>query len=420
MRINRNKKFDLKLLNAIRILKYIQKSRRTTKPLIAKALGISTPTVSALVDQLILDGFAEMIGTGESTDQGGKPPKIISFVPSSRAIISVYIGIGVVDIALMDLHSNTIERLRSKEVNVTRTELIDSILEKTDKLIQKAKILEIPILGIGVGSPGLIETKSGIIRKASNYEVINDLRIKEILTDRFGLTVMIDNECNNLVLAEQFFGIGQAKTFVGITTDSGIGAGVIINNEVMRGIDDSFGEIGHTSIHFNGRLCKCGNRGCWETYASSFALIDDVARRIGETTHLKKWVNDKEDITIPLIVRALEKGDVVVEGIVIELATYLGIGLANVVNTFNPELVILYGEMTKLGKPFLEKIEAEIKERALPIPASRVEVKKSKLADDANIIGSCALVLKEFFENPIIFSRNPYYLSQFKESGNYV
>lgn len=130
MRINRNKKFDLKLLNAIRILKYIQKSRRTTKPLIAKALGISTPTVSALVDQLILDGFAEMIGTGESTDQGGKPPKIISFVPSSRAIISVYIGIGVVDIALMDLHSNTIERLRSKEVNVTRTELIDSILEK--------------------------------------------------------------------------------------------------------------------------------------------------------------------------------------------------------------------------------------------------------------------------------------------------
>ncbi len=421
MRVGRNKRVDLRLLNTIRILKYVRKHHKTTKPTIAKALGISTPTVSSLVDQLIEDGFIETVGLGESTDQGGKPPKIISFIPTSRAIISIYIGIGVVDVALMDLHSTILGREKTKEIGTSKEALLQSVIIKTKNMIKKAKQLNIPILGIGVGSLGLIETKTGIIRKATNYSLIDDLPIKEKLTEEFGLTVMVDNECNNLALAELFFGTEQVQTFISLTTDSGIGAGIIINNQIMRGIDDSFGEIGHTSIHFDGRMCTCGNKGCWETYASSFALINDIAKRLKETTHLKKWIKEKDEITIPLIVRALREGDEVVKQVAIdELGTYLGIGLANIINTFNPELIIIHGEMTALGEPLMMKIKEEIRRRSFPISAKRVKIKKSRLTDEAQLLGAGALVLKEFFENPSCFSRNPYYLSQFKESGNYV
>lgn len=399
---NHSKQPDIKLSNKTRILEFVRNQGQTTKPEIAKELDISRPTVSALVDELIEEGFLEDAGIGRSTELGGKRPKIIAFRPSGGGIIAVHIGIEMLDMALIDLSAHILFRLQIKnQPGISKEEILRTLMDNTAKLIDKGKAMNLSIMGIGVGSPGVIERSSGTIRIASHFHVLNDTHLGELLKKTFQVPVWVDNECSNLGLAEQWFGIGQASNFVTLMTDIGIGAGIVINDQIMRGADASFGEIGHTTIHFEGPNCRCGNRGCWEMYASSGALIHRVAERLHETTHLKRKVSVKDELTVHLIAEALKQGDRVVEQLAIhELGYYLGIGLVNIVNTFNPELIIIHGAMTELGEPLLARLYREIQTRALPTPASRVEIKFSTLKQDANILGAGALVLKELFDSP--------------------
>ncbi|MDQ0338303.1 putative NBD/HSP70 family sugar kinase [Caldalkalibacillus uzonensis] len=400
--LNTNKKIDVKLTHKISILEYVRCRIRTTKPQIAKDLGISTPTASSLVDELIEEGYLKVDGTGSSTELGGKRPKIIAFHPRGKSIIAVHLGIELLDMALIDLSASILFRIQERNRrDESKEQLLHKLTLQVGELIKKAEDLKIPVLGIGVGSPGLVETKTGTIRDASNFSILNNVNLGDLLSERFNKPVWVDNECKNLSLAEKWFGQDEAQTIISLMTDGGIGAGVIIDNQMMRGIDDSFGEIGHTTLNFNGPKCRCGNRGCWETYASSDALLKQVSENMNQTTWLKQMVDSAEDLTLPLIAKAVENGDPVVEQIAIyDLGTYLGIGIANLVNTFNPELVIIHGEMSCLGERLLEHIRYEMHMRALPIPAARVNLKFSKLGRNANIMGAGALVLKELFENP--------------------
>ena len=400
---------DIKQSNKIRILQYVRNSAEVTKPEIAKELGISRPTVSALVDELISEGFLKISGIGTSTVQGGKRPKLISFNSGRAGVISIHIGVDTIDGALLDLDANILFRIREKTKSHEGTQkLLDRILHCIGELFHRGKGCQLPVLGIGVGCPGVVESGSGTILNAINFHILNNLRIGEILSETFRCSVWVDNECRNLALAERWFGLGRDyRTFISLLTDVGIGAGIIIDNQIIRGVDNSFGEIGHAIIDPDGPVCRCGNQGCWETFASSSALLNMVNQRLEDTVLLKTW-SEKGELTVPLVAEAIKRGDQAAKQIAIyDLGKYLGIGIANMVNIFNPEVVFIHGEISALGEELIEQIEKWVHKTALSAPAARAKILYSRLGNNAHIIGAGALAIKELFDNPEqLFARN--------------
>ncbi|WP_047151822.1 ROK family transcriptional regulator [Aneurinibacillus tyrosinisolvens] len=398
-----SRKIDVKQSNKLSVLQFIRHRGETTQPEISRELSVSRPTVSTLVDELISEGYIRVTGIGTSTDQGGKRPKLIAFNPRGGGIIALHLTVNMLSGALLDLSANLLfEQKIPMTPRISRDHLLTRILQMTEHLFHKAEEFKISVRGIGVGCPGLIETSTGTILTAANFEAINNFPIGDSLASRFQTPVWVDNECRNLGLAEKIFGLGQdVNTFVSLMTDIGIGAGIIIDNQILRGKDDSFGEVGHATIQMDGPLCQCGNRGCWEVYASSNALLTKVAQEMPKTIVLKNMIIAEDELSIQRIIEAIEKGDTVVEQMAIdELGKYLGVGITNLVNAMNPELIVIHGEMVNLGQPLLQRIEREIQQRALPVPKARVRIKFSELGREANIIGSGALVLQELFNDP--------------------
>lgn len=393
---------DIKQLNKINILNFIREKEETTQPEIAKALGISKPTVSALVEELISDDYIHIRGIGSSTIHGGKRPKLLAFNHIGKSILSIHINAEVTDGALLDLKANILFRIKVKsKLNEGKQKILTSVSDIISELFSKAKELNMPIKGIGIGCPGLVEIETGTILHSVNFKELNNLELGKFITEKFRTTVLVDNEDNNLALVEHF-GVGKgAKSLVSLITDVGIGAGILLDNQVFRGIDNSFGEIGHTIIDFEGNLCHCGNRGCWETYASSSALLREVIAHFEQTSILKKLVISPEDVTVEDIVEAVKMGDQVVRRIAIhDLGKFLGYGIVNIVNTFNPELVVIHGKITELGEELRESIYSCVQERALSIPGKRVEIVFSDLGSNGHILGAGALILNEMFNRP--------------------
>jgi N-acetylglucosamine repressor len=394
---------DVRQSNKIKILKFVREHEETTKPEISKALGISRPTVSTVVDDLIKDGYMQIRGIGNSTEHGGKRPQLIAFRAGGRGIISIHVGVEMIDGAFLDLNASIQFRIKVKtKPQEGKERILTDIFETITLLFKKADEFNVPVLGIGVGCPGLINTNSGTIIKSVNFKELNNIKLGELISKKFNKRVLVDNEDHNLALAEKWFGIGShTNTFVSLMTDVGIGAGIIIENEIHRGIDNSFGEIGHTMINMEGPLCHCGNNGCWETYASSNALLKKIKEQIDHTEVLRGLVKTSEELSLSHIVEALQKGDKIVEKTAIhELGKYLGLGIVNTVNTFNPEMVIIHGSITELGEKLIIEIDKWVKEKALPTAGSRVKIKFSKLGYNAHIIGAGALVIKEMFDQP--------------------
>ncbi|MEX2462619.1 MAG: ROK family transcriptional regulator [Paenibacillaceae bacterium] len=402
------RKTDIKQSNKLSILQWIRNSGETTQPEISKELKLSRPTVSALVEELIFEGYIKISGIGSSTNQGGKRPKLVAFHAKGGGILALHFTVSTIRAAFLDLSANLLYEIHASITSKdTQKTILAKMMDLVSNLLQKAKELNIPVKGIGVGCPGLVETSTGTILTSINFEVMNGCTLRDSLSSAFNLPVWVDNECRNLVLAEKMFGEGKdVNTFISLMTDVGIGAGIIIDNRIMRGKDDSFGEIGHTTIQMDGLKCQCGNFGCWETYASSNALISRIHENLSRTLKLKDMVETQNELTIDLIVEAIRQGDTVVQKMAIEdLGKYLGVGVANLVNSINPGLVIIHGEMINLGKSLITEIEKQIQLRALPVPKEKMRVIFSKLGSKANLIGSSALVLKELFDNTeLLFS----------------
>ncbi|MHC2182781.1 putative NBD/HSP70 family sugar kinase [Paenibacillus sp. PvR052] len=272
------------------------------------------------MEELIMERYVKISGMGSSTDQGGKRPKLIDFHAKGGGILALHFNVTTLRAALLDLSANLLYELRvSLTTKDTQQTILAKMKDAAGTLILKANELSIPVKGIGVGCPGLVETRTGTILASTNFELINGFTLGESLSSAFHLPVWVDNECRNQVLAEKMFGEGKdVDTFISLMTDVGIGAGMIIDNRIMRGKDDSFGEIGHTTIQMDGLKCQCGNFGCWEMYASSNSLISRIHEHLPRTLKLKDMMEKQNELTIELIVEAIRQEDTVVYKMAIE------------------------------------------------------------------------------------------------------
>ncbi len=273
----------------------------------------------------------------------------------------------------------------------------ERIIETIEESIQKAGSPK--IIGIGVGAPGPVDTKNGIIINTPNLGW-KDFAIVDILMEHFSVPVFLDNDVNLGTYAEWLLGNNKdAKHVVGVFPGTGIGGGLIINRKIVHGASGGAGEIGHMTMQIDGPLCGCGKRGCLEALASRIAIMKEISALIlrGESEYLYEKVGtDISKIRSSIIAEVIENGEKKVENIVRKAAYLTGVAIANLINILSPELVILGGGLIEaLGKIYEEEIQKAVKEHAMPFLRKKVIIEIGKLGDDAVALGSTLLCLRK-------------------------
>lgn len=202
-----------------------------------------------------------------------------------------------------------------------------------------------------MAAPGLSNPETGILFTSPNLPRWRDVPLRDIIEKEFSKKAFIINDANAAALGELYFGAGRgANDFVYITISTGIGGGIIIDGKIYTGSIGTAGEVGHMTIDDNGPLCNCGNRGCWETLASGTALAREARHRIKErakTSILDYADGDVEKVTAEAIDKAAQAGDNLAKELIVRTGYYLGVGLANLINIFNPEIIVIGGWLSQ-------------------------------------------------------------------------
>jgi glucokinase len=254
-----------------------------------------------------------------------------------------------------------------------------------------------PIAGVGIGSPGPLDTKRGIVLLTPNLGWTN-MPLRDRIASALGLPATLDNDANCAVFGEWWRGAARgAAHVVGMTIGTGIGGGIVLDGKIYHGISDIAGEIGHTTIDLNGRRCKCGNYGCLEAYASGPAIAARAVEGIeaGAETSLPQYVDgDLTRITAQVVYEAAHDGDGYALETVRETAKLLGAGVANLVNIFNPEVVVICGGVTLAGDKLFAPLGGEVKRRAFKPAWEACRIVPGALTGTAGVYGAAAVFMQ--------------------------
>ncbi|MGC2424387.1 MAG: ROK family protein [Nitrospirota bacterium] len=274
--------------------------------------------------------------------------------------------------------------------------VLERLTSGIQTLVRKAQTGGMEIAGIGIGVPGIISTKDGIVRLSPNLPGWKDTPLRSRLQESFSYPVHVENDANAYALGEYWFGAGKGTScMVCITLGTGVGGGIILGGEIWRGADGMAGEVGHITVNPDGPLCPCGNRGCLERYSSATAVIEmaDAAVARGVNTALKD-LKKAGLMNAEAVADAAKKGDKVAGRIYSDVGKYLGIAIADLINLLNIECVVIGGGMAGAWDLFIGPLKEEIRTRAFKIPAKRCKLVRGKLKDDAGILGAAGLALK--------------------------
>jgi glucokinase len=248
-------------------------------------------------------------------------------------------------------------------------------------------------LGIGVGAPGPLDRDEGIVVVAPNLGWQN-FPLRAVVGDRVRLPVTLDNDANCATVGEWWQGAARGgRNVVGMTIGTGIGGGLILDGQLYHGSSDVAGEIGHTTIDVTGRYCRCGNYGCLEAYASgpAIAMRAREALERDESSLLSQLVNGQlERITAAVVYDAANRGDSMAREIVRDTAVFLGAGIANLLNVFNPDVVVIAGGVTQAGDTLFEPLRAEVRRRAFRPAVEAARIVPGILPGTAGVVGAVA------------------------------
>ncbi|HOD95507.1 MAG TPA: ROK family glucokinase [Candidatus Hydrogenedentes bacterium] len=263
-------------------------------------------------------------------------------------------------------------------------------------LIASAGLTMADVLAAGFGAPGPMNWRSGVVFSPPNLPGWKDVPLADEMKARLGVPCYVDNDANVACYGEYWMGAGQgAESIVVFTLGTGLGGGIVVFGELLRGIDGTAAELGHLKVQKDGRLCGCGSKGCLETYASVTGMLRTAKEGWdGADTSLKALCdNDPGKLTGKMIYEAAMSGDAFARDVFTETAVWIGLGAASMVNALNPERIILCGGMSKSGDLLYETVRKTVKENAFEVPAARCQILPAGLGNDSGVLGSagCAL-----------------------------
>jgi N-acetylglucosamine repressor len=359
---------------------------------VARTTGLTRTTVSDLVGELLELGLAEEVGRGPSS--GGKAPILLRVADDSRHLIGVDLGESEFSGEVVNLRGQVRRSARIPLDGRDGDEAVELVHRLIDELVEAN---DTPLVGIGIGTPGIIDTVSGTVRWAVSLNW-QDLPLARLIRERNELPVYVANDSQAAALAEYIFGTDRRATNMAvIRVGRGIGAGLILNGELFHGDGFGAGEIGHVTVDPDGDPCRCGRRGCLETVASSRAMVEAAQRSIAEapdSTLARLAAESGGIVTIDILARALAAGDEQALRIVDHASRQLGRSIAGLIGMLDVHRIALIGAATVLGAHWLEQIQAEAARSALSLQTRRSVVEIGRV-DPARavVLGACAVLL---------------------------
>lgn len=251
------------------------------------------------------------------------------------------------------------------------------------------------ISAVSLVVPGTVKVEEGAVVKAPNLPCLDGFRLAAALTSRLDLPAILENDANAAAVGEMWQGAAVGcKTIICLTLGTGVGGGIILDGKLWRGVDGAAAEIGHMCVDpFGGVTCTCGSRGCLEVFASATAIVRMT--REASPRYPDSILQGKEDRTAKMIFEAGKQGDELALEIFRRMGVYLGIGLANLINILNPEMIVLGGGVVNSWDLFEKHMHQQVEERAFPLLAARVKIVRAKCGDDAGLLGAARLALTE-------------------------
>ena len=277
--------------------------------------------------------------------------------------------------------------------------VINRLLSSIDYILSLKNIDPSQLDSISLAVAGAIDSERGLVTSSPHLPGWHDVPLRDIVKEKYRVNTFLLNDASAAALGEHRFGVGRGvANLVLLTVGTGIGGGIIINGRLYDGSCGSAGEIGHMTIDVNGQSCKCGNIGCLETLASGTAMAEEARRRIahGESSSLVELVGGKiEDITAEKIGVAARSGDSLALDVIARAGAYLGVGMVNLVNIFNPEMIVVGGAVADLGDLLLDPARQVVKERAFRLSAQSVRIVPAQLGGEAGVYGAAAFALEQ-------------------------
>jgi glucokinase len=277
--------------------------------------------------------------------------------------------------------------------------VVKSILESARRALSQARVAAIDLAAVGVGAPGLSNPETGILFTSPHLPGWKDVPLRDIIERELSRRAFLINDADAAALGELYYGAGKgARNFIYITVSTGIGGGIVIDGELYTGASGMAGELGHMVIEAEGPRCNCGSRGCWETLASGTALAGEARRRIKEgaaTAILEYAGGELERVTAQAVQQAAQAGDKLAGELISRVAYYLGVGLANLVNIFNPELIVIGGGLSNMGDRLLEPAFREAERRAFAQASRAVRFARAELGRNSGVLGAIAYALEK-------------------------
>jgi predicted NBD/HSP70 family sugar kinase len=366
--------------NASLVLRALYDLGPISRAEIARLTGLTRTSVGELVAELAAEGLAEEVGRGPST--GGKAPTLVSLIDDARHMVTLDLGESTFTAALLNLRGEIQQRASRDLDGADGDAAVALVHELIDELLASPHN---QILGIGVGTPGIVDG-DGTIRWAVNL-AWTDLPLGRRLAEHYDLPTVVANDSRAAAFATFLFDGDQRPTnLIAIKVGHGIGAGLVLDGQLFGGDGFGAGEIGHIVIEPDGAPCHCGRFGCLETVASvpgilrrAFFLAKDEGARIPQS--------------IEAIASAAAEGDELALGVVRSAGRALGAAIASLTGALDVRRIVVLGSATVLGEPWLEAMRDEARRRTLATLARETEIVNGGAGDDAVLLGTCAMLL---------------------------
>ncbi|AJY77742.1 transcriptional regulator [Paenibacillus beijingensis] len=363
---------------------------------IAKRNGISPTTVASATQELMKEGYVCEVGAGASN--GGRKPILLKLASDHLYLIGISVSNFMIEIAQMNLEANISRRSARPVRSLSGDELIEAILSDIALFLQQCPPRE-QCIGISLITPGVVNSESGTLYFNSKLHLEN-IPFKQLIETRFGIKTWVENDLNAMVLAEKRFGpYGKCKNMIYVSVADGVGAGIFFHDILLRGGVGGAGELGHTIVDRNGIRCECGNVGCLENYVNWPAVYSRIFASVtrGKPSVIMDLAEgDITRITPAIFKEAIQKHDPLAVDLADEISSFLGLGMVNLINLFNPEIVIIGGSVCVDNNRVIENVRKYVASHALPV-LRNLPIRQSTLGKDADLIAAASILLQDIF-----------------------
>lgn len=391
---------DVQEINRSLVLRLIRRFKVCSRATIAKETGLQQATISNIVNDLIGWGFVKETGIIEG--EKGRRSIGVTLNIEKYKVIGLRLTRNYYIIGLFDLFGNPYD-IRNVPINILNGSKIalESIVKSISKITKERT--EDKIIGLGIAIPGPFLRSEGRIGLMSEFPGWENINLEEEIKSLSSLPVYMEHDANAGALAEWLARPNHkiVGTMVYIAAGQGIGAGIIIDGKLFRGSLGIAGEIGHMSINYNGLNCECGLKGCLEQYCSTIAIVKQAK------SNLKDYPESilNKGCSLEAIIDAVNKNDKYAQEIFEKVAWYLSIGIANVVNCFNPDVIVIGDELIKFGPRLLDYLNNTVKKFILPAIYKELTIELSTFQKDPALIGASDLAIDNILHTPSIISQ---------------